>query len=107
MRLNQQNADAAEGPIVRQDMTRRIFVGSLAGAAAQVLLPAGARESRAKPDSTGAAGMTDAITNEKIRRARLSGPPQITANATVAEMDGAGSLTILSKGTNDWVCCPG
>jgi len=51
--------------------------------------------------------MADAITAEKIRRARLSGPSQVTANATVAEMDAQGRLTVLSKGTNDWVCYPG
>ena len=51
--------------------------------------------------------MTDAITSEKIRRARLSGPPQVTANATVSEMDALGRMTVLSKGTNEWVCFPG
>lgn len=48
--------------------------------------------------------MTDTITSEKIRRA---GPPRVTANATVAEMDAQGRLTVLSKGTNEWVCFPG
>jgi len=51
--------------------------------------------------------MSDAILSEKIRRARLSGPSQVTANATVAEMDSQGRLVVLSKGTNEWVCCPG
>ena len=51
--------------------------------------------------------MTDPITNEKIRRARLSGPSQVTANATVVEMDAQGRHTILLKGTNEWVCFPG
>jgi hypothetical protein len=51
--------------------------------------------------------MTDPITAEKIRRARLSGPSFVTTNATVAEMDAQGQLLVLSKGTNEWVCCPG
>lgn len=51
--------------------------------------------------------MTDAMVSEKIRRARLSGPPQVTANATVAEMGAPGQHTVLSKGTNEWICFPG
>jgi hypothetical protein len=51
--------------------------------------------------------MTDEILKEKIRRARLSGPSIVTAGATVAEIDAQGHLQVLSRGTNDWVCCPG
>lgn len=51
--------------------------------------------------------MADAITSEKIRRAMLAGPDCVTADATVAEMDSGGGLTVLRQGTNDWVCVPG
>ena len=43
----------------------------------------------------------------KISRARMSGPSQITKDATVAEMNHDGTFTILHQGTNDWICCPG
>jgi hypothetical protein len=51
--------------------------------------------------------MTGEIKNEKIRRAMLAGPSCITSEATVAEMDENGHLTVLRPGTNDWVCVPG
>ena len=43
----------------------------------------------------------------KIARAMLSGPGEITKDATVAEMGADGNLIILRQGTNDWVCFPG
>jgi hypothetical protein len=49
----------------------------------------------------------DAVAAAKIARARLSGPSQVTADATVAEMDSNGDLVILAHGTNDWICFPG
>jgi hypothetical protein len=49
----------------------------------------------------------EAIKNEKIRRAMLAGPSVITGEATVAEMDKDGQMTVLRSGTNDWVCVPG
>jgi hypothetical protein len=49
----------------------------------------------------------DEITKEKIRRACLSGPSIVTADATVAEMNAEGKMTVLRKGTNQWVCFPG
>jgi hypothetical protein len=51
--------------------------------------------------------MAEAITKEKIRRAMLAGPSCITREATVAEMERDGNLTVLRQGTNDWVCVPG
>src|SRR6266704_4407180 len=51
--------------------------------------------------------MAEAIKKEKIRRAMLAGPSCITSEATVAEMDRDGNLTVLRQGTNDWVCVPG
>ena len=92
-----------------ETLSRRTFVGSLAAmsAVAPAPAPASAPDQQAAPGSLAVATMSDAILSEKIRRARLSGPSQVTANATVAEMGSQGRLVVLSKGTNEWVCCPG
>jgi hypothetical protein len=47
------------------------------------------------------------IKQEKIRRAMLAGPTCITSEATVAEMNREGNLSVLRAGANDWVCVPG
>src|SRR3974377_2316109 len=47
------------------------------------------------------------VLSVKIARAMLSGPREITKDATVAEMGADDSLIILRQGTNDWVCFPG
>jgi len=49
----------------------------------------------------------DRVLGAKIARAMLSGPREITKDATVAEMGADGCLIILRQGTNDWVCFPG
>jgi hypothetical protein len=51
--------------------------------------------------------MAEEIKKEKIRRAMLAGPPSVTAEATIAEMNHQGNLTVLRPGTNEWVCIPG
>ena len=51
--------------------------------------------------------MAEEIKKEKIRRAMLAGPSCITSEATVAEMDKDGNMTVLRPGTNEWVCVPG
>jgi len=51
--------------------------------------------------------MADEITKEKIRRALLAGPDSVTREATVAEMDAQGKMTVLRPGRNQWVCVPG
>ena len=51
--------------------------------------------------------MTDKGEDPRITRARLSGPEQLTKDATVAEMAADGTMTVLVKGTNEWVCTPG
>ena len=51
--------------------------------------------------------VSDEIVKAKIRRALLSGPEIITQEATVAEMDAQGKMTVLRPGTNHWVCVPG
>jgi hypothetical protein len=52
-------------------------------------------------------GISDELVAAKIRRALLSGPDSITREATVAEMDARGKMTVLRPGTNTWVCVPG
>ncbi len=50
----------------------------------------------------------DLVRAVKIARAMRSGPPEVTRDATVAEMDHHGNMTdILRKGTNAWICTPG
>lgn len=51
--------------------------------------------------------LSEEITQEKIRRTLLSGPDCVTRDATVAEMDAHGKMTVLRPGTNQWVCVPG
>ena len=51
--------------------------------------------------------ISDEILEAKIRRALLSGPDSVTSEATVAEMDAQGKMTVLRPGTNQWVCVPG
>ena len=62
--------------------------------------------------STGSNAMTDnsmadEVVKAKIRRALLSGPDSITREATVAELDAQGKMTVLRPGSNQWVCVPG
>jgi hypothetical protein len=51
--------------------------------------------------------MKDRAEDPKITRARLSGPEHVTRDATVAEFGVGGTLNILVKGSNHWVCVPG
>src|SRR5262249_26523495 len=46
-------------------------------------------------------------TGEKIKRALSAGPPSITHDATVAEIDSDGTMKILRQGTNEFTCMPG
>jgi len=62
------------------------------------------------PPGGSAAGTSDEEVARavKIARAMRAGPPQITRDATVAEMDHHGNITqILRGGTNGWLCVPG
>ncbi len=56
------------------------------------------------PPSTPATEQEKAV---KIARAMRSGPAEITRDATVAEMDLQGRMTVLREGTNGWICTPG
>ena len=68
--------------------------------AAVAMLPAGESSAQKTTD--------DVTRGIKIARAMRSGPPEITRDATVAEMDHTGNITeILQKGTNGWLCVPG
>ena len=49
----------------------------------------------------------DRAEDPRIRRARLSGPEQVTRDATIAELNSDGTMTVLVRGTNEWVCTPG
>src|ERR1700691_6712115 len=51
--------------------------------------------------------MADKAEDPRIRRARLAGPELVTKDATVAEIAADGTMTVLFKGTNEWVCTPG
>jgi hypothetical protein len=51
--------------------------------------------------------MKDLAEDPRITRARLSGPEHVTKDATVAVMGAGGTMTVLLKGTNEWVCVPG
>lgn len=89
------------------EVTRRSF---LVAATANTLLPALDRagaESSVVETNEQAGSQEQAIRNERIRRALLSGPTAVTQDATVAELDRSGKLTVLRQGTNDWVCVPG
>jgi len=55
----------------------------------------------------GANSGSQEIVSAKIRRALLSGPDSVTKDATVAELDAQGKMTVLRPGTNQWVCVPG
>jgi hypothetical protein len=55
----------------------------------------------------GGQDMMDKAEDPRITRARLSGPEHITKDATVAEIAADGTMTIVVKGTNEWVCTPG
>ena len=57
------------------------------------------------PDSTSSNLQESA--QSKIARALSAGPPNVTKNATVAEMDAQGQMKVLRLGTNDFTCLPG
>ena len=86
-------------------VSRRTFVSAttVAGAVPAILSTETLSGSQAEASED---RLNEEIRNEKIRRAMLSGPSVITKDATVAEMDGLGNMTVLRPGTNAWVCVP-
>ena len=99
--------------------TRRDFiattiaaVASLAGRSGQTVAASTGRtgvraQDRDSKMNERGTDMKDNAEDPRITRARLSGPEQVTRNATVAELGPDGSMTVLVKGTNEWVCVPG
>src|ERR1700676_3643270 len=83
-------------------ITRREFIATTMAAAGSLTIGSG--QTSATP---GKQDMTDKAEAPRIRRARLSGPEHVTKDATVAEMGADGTMTVLSKGTNEGVCTPG
>jgi hypothetical protein len=82
----------------------------LAGAAGLVAAGSPAPPTGAGPQAAaGSEGpdLADKAEDPRITRARLSGPAEVTADATVAELHRDGSMTVLAQGTNAWVCVPG
>jgi hypothetical protein len=63
--------------------------------------------SLSRQPASSASQMDEEIRNEKILRATRSGPSVITKDATIAEIDRQGNMTVLRPGTNEWVCVPG
>lgn len=90
--------------------SRRIFIANSVAAAVSLRSPFGF-----SPPTTGVTDATshrefemqDKAEDPRITRARLAGPAMVTKNATVALMEADGKMTILAKGTNEWVCVPG
>jgi hypothetical protein len=58
-------------------------------------------------DKTQSQIVAENIKQEKIRRVMLAGPSGVSSEATVAEMNMDGSMTVLRPGTNGWICVPG
>jgi hypothetical protein len=120
--LRQQDNGDAGGKI---KIFRRMFVASVAVAAADVAMLATSAETRSESSSSLSlndpsknkskennamnfdGNMSGEIVKEKIRRALLSGPESVTREATVAELDPQGKMNVLRPGTNHWVCVPG
>jgi hypothetical protein len=80
---------------------------SLSSSSGQSLVPEKEASSDVLGLKTKGQQMQDQAEDPKITRARLSGPEQVTRDATVAELGANGTLRVLAKGTNEWVCVPG
>jgi hypothetical protein len=103
--------------------TRRAFVVSTVAAAASLTslygqASASVSATNDPPDAEGGISrnqqankkgrdMNDQSEDPRITRARLSGPEHVTKDATVAELGAGGAMTILVKGSNEWVCVCG
>ena len=112
---NGENISIEQNPSMRL-VTRRKFIGVAALSGAGVAsLSAHDQLARAREidgvmeqhEMLSENRMTEEINKEKIRRATLAGPSSVTSDATVAEMDRHGTMTVLRPGTNEWVCIPG
>ena len=88
-------------------ITIGVAVSSLSGSYGQSAAPSNEADSDLVYAKSKGRKMQDQAEDPRITRARLSGPEQVTKNATVAELRADGTLTVLVKGTNEWVCVPG
>lgn len=102
---------AAAGEVV---ISRRDFAGAAVGAGmAAWALTSGTGQAMASEADNGmnrmhdGKGLAEEMTKAKIRRALLSGPESVTKDATVAEMDAHGKMSVLRQGSNHWVCVAG
>jgi hypothetical protein len=86
--------------------TRREFLATTVTGAASLAIGHQAKATLYESVSKGPATV-DKAEDPRITRARLAGPEQVTKNATVAEIAADGTMTVLVKGTNEWVCTPG
>src|ERR1700730_5822889 len=92
----------------RVTKTRREFLSTTVGAAALLTNRSGQALATVSNDSPHSdQDMIDKAEDPRITRARLSGPEHVTKDATVAEIAADGTITVLVKGTNEWVCTPG
>jgi hypothetical protein len=97
--------------------TRRNFItatiataASLARSSGQTPAAASTRATELDPNlgaTERGTDMQDQAEDPRITRARLSGPKQVTKNATVAEFGPGGVMKVLVQGSNEWVCVPG
>ena len=109
-------------PTLIESISRRAFVrnAALAGTALAALSEVGSAQQAGSgnysnsaisgiPSESSSADKTAAeqIVEIKIKRAMLAGPSEITKDATVMDKDEHGKMTVLRKGTNQWVCMPG
>jgi hypothetical protein len=109
-------------PALAESISRRAFVrnAALAGSALTLLSGEGVAQQAGSgsysnnaisgiPSGTSSARQTadEQIVEIKIKRAMLSGPSEITKDATVMDKDEHGKMVVLRKGTNHWVCMPG
>jgi hypothetical protein len=72
-----------------------------------VAAESGRKDTAFNDPNRGDPNVNDQAEDPRITRARLSGPEHVTKNATVAEIAADGTMTVLVKGTNEWVCTPG
>src|SRR5271170_985568 len=73
----------------------------------QITSGPGRKDGSFNDPASGGLDMVDETEDPRITRARLSGPEQVTKDATIAEIAADGTVTVLVKGTNEWVCTPG
>src|ERR1700678_3076506 len=63
----------------------------------------GRKDASFNDSASGGRDMVDKAEDPRITRARLSGPEQVTKDATVAKLHRDASMTVLAQGTNNGV----